>query len=90
MKITIGCLIKQEMVSLENWERGLEQINNGTFKYDGSMPKSCINALYKHKVKVYEDVLDYLRTFPEDKVVYDTSSAGYGKIYDTYLKLCNA
>lgn len=89
MILTIEKLIESEIVNLNNWEKGLEKIKNGTFKYDGSMPVSCVNALYRHKVKVYQDVIDYLKNFPMNKVIYDSNDRGYGEIYDTYLSLCN-
>ena len=44
--------------SLAIWEKGVKEIEDGTFKYDGSMPESCTNALYYSKVEVYKDVIE--------------------------------
>jgi predicted transcriptional regulator len=78
---------------LKNWEKGLEEIQNGTFEYDDSMPKQCVDAMYEDKVKVCRAVLDYLNSLDKDTILSDNVSlteAGsrfYEMINSSYEKL---
>jgi len=51
------------------WQNGLAEILNGTFKYDDSLPKSCVYALYKSKVATYKEVIDYLKSLDENIII---------------------
>jgi len=54
--------IKNTEILLNNFTKNLEQINQGTFQYDGSMPNSCVDAMYKLKVEKYTKGLAYLKS----------------------------
>lgn len=73
--------------TLENFKKGLEEIKAGTFEYDSSMPKSCVDALYEHKVKVYEEAVNYLKTLPEDLVL--DSEFGSAEELSKYYEIVN-
>lgn len=73
MNFTVQYFIDSVKRDLQNWENGNKEIENGTFKYDGSMPKSCVDALYKHKIIVCNDVLDYLNSLPDKNKVISTN-----------------
>jgi len=69
MILTAKHFLESSKVSLNHYKKGLDEIKNGTFKYDGSMSNSCVDALYAHKVKVYENVISFLETLPSDCVL---------------------
>lgn len=73
--------------SLAIWEKGVKEIEDGTFKYDGSMPESCTNALYYSKVEVYKDVIEYLESLPLDLVL--ATSRGLTEEGVKYCKMVN-
>lgn len=73
--------------SLKHYENAVAEIEIGTYKFDGSMPESCIVALNNKKVAVYKQALDYLSQFPDDLEV--VSRYGYGKEYAGYLEIVN-
>lgn len=87
MILTAKHYLESSKVSLNNFKKGLEEIKNGTFKYDGSMSNSCVNALYVHKVKVYEEVVNYLETLDEDCVI--NTGRGLTEEGCKYYKLVN-
>lgn len=85
--ITAGFL-KERCRSMADLNREkLQQIEECTFHYDGSMPESCVNAMYKAKVQQDAEVLEYLAQFPDDLVMND--GYGYNKEYARYLEIVN-
>ena len=64
---SISFYIRSVEHDLRRWHEGLKQIQEGTFKYDDSMPKSCTDALYVHKAEITMDVLEWLYSLDEDK-----------------------
>ena len=85
--ITAGFLKKSVKITAKIHADILRRINDGTFEYDGSMPKSCVDAMYNKKVENDREVLEYLEQFPDDFVMCD--EIGYGKEYSGYLKILN-
>lgn len=78
----VGWELGSKLQSLNNWQKGLEEIQQGTFQYDNSMPKECIGALYKNKVELYTEIVNYLLTL-ELKLQW-TSNKGFYKEYVDY------
>lgn len=87
MKFTVEHFLKDANYMLGIWERDVEAVENGTYKYDGSMPKSCVDALCYSKVKTYKNVIAYLETLPLDLVIQ--TSTGLTKEGSKYYELVN-
>lgn len=87
MKFTVEYFLKDAKYMLERWQKDVEKIENGTFKYDSSMPKSCVDALYYSKVRTYENVIAYLETLPLDLVIQ--TSTGLTNEGAKYRELVN-
>lgn len=87
MKFTVKYFLDKAKHDLNYWQKKVKEIENKTFEYDGSMPKSCIDALCYHKVKNYENVIEYLEKLPEDLVIQ--SSFGQTKEGSEYYRLVN-
>ena len=85
--ITAGFLKESVKITAKVHVDNLRKIADGTFEYDGSMPKSCVDAMYKKKAEIDREVLEYLEQFPDDFVMCD--EIGYGKEYSGYLKILN-
>lgn len=83
----VGWTLGDILQRLEQYSEGLKEIQQGTFVYDNSLPKSCTIALYRHKVNKYIEVIQYLKTL--DMNMIWCSDVGYNEEYDTYLKLVN-
>ena len=79
--------LEDAKVSLAHFQKGLDEIKNGTFKYDGSMRNSCVDALYAHKVKVYEEVINYLETLDDDCIL--STGTGLTEEGSKYYDLVN-
>lgn len=84
---TVADYLKSAENTLDYWEKQLEKLKNGTIKYDGTLPKTCYNALIKSKIKVYEDVVTWLGTLPQNEKVADDN--GLTKIGGEYYKKVN-
>ena len=87
MILTAKHFLESSKVSLKNYKKGLEEIQNGTFEYDGSMRNSCVDALYAHKVKVYENVISFLESLPSDCVL--STGTGLTEEGSKYYELVN-
>ena len=87
MKFTVEYFLKDANHMLGIWERDVKAIENGTYKYDGSMSKSCIDALCYSKVKTYKNVIAYLETLPLDLVIQ--TSTGLTEEGSKYYELVN-
>lgn len=74
--------------TLKHWNEQLEKLNNGTLKYDGSIPNSSYDALIKSKVKLYTSVVAWLENLNKDEVMGDT--VGLTKLGAEYYKKVNA
>lgn len=85
--IKVSSLLYSTRNSLRHFEEGLEKIKKGTFIYDGSMPESCIDALYESKVEVMKKTIEYLEGFDEDFVMLGDRSMG--KEGKKYFELVN-
>lgn len=85
---TVADYLKSANGQLKYWNGQLEKLNNGTLKYDGTVPNSCYDALIKSKVKLYTNVVDWLNTFDKDEVMGD--NVGLTKIGAEYYKRVNA
>lgn len=68
MQFTVDDFLKESKYMLKKWEKEVQEIENGTFKYDNTMPKSCVNALCYSKVNTYKKVIAYLETLPLDLI----------------------
>lgn len=69
MEFTVKYFLEDAKYMLERWQQKVEKVENGTFEYDGSMPKSCTDALCYSKVKTFKNVIAYLETLPLDLVI---------------------
>ena len=87
MLFTVSEALHSAKLQLAYWKKRLEELNNGTVKYDGSMPKSCVNALIKHKAEVYTDLVNWLNTFDKDEVI--SNGIGRTKIGAEYYTRIN-
>lgn len=88
MNLTVEFFIQSTERELKIWEKGIDEIKNGTFKYDDSMPKCCVVALYQSKVLTCNNTLKYLRTLDENLVIStDRGTTEEGQIY---YKLINS
>lgn len=85
---TVADYLQSAERTLKYWNGQLEKLNNGTLKYDGSVPNSSYDALIHSKVKLYTNVVDWLNTFDKDEVVGD--NVGLTKIGAEYYKRVNA
>lgn len=85
---TVADYLESANRSLKYWNGQLEKLNNGTLKYDGSIPNSSYNALIRNKVKLYTSVVDWLENLDKDEVMGD--SVGLTKIGAEYYKKVNA
>lgn len=63
--------LKSSKIELSNWERDLAKVNEGIYEYDGTIPNKCFDALCKHKVGVFTEVVDYLESLDKDTVISD-------------------
>lgn len=87
MEFTVEYFLKDAKYMLQRWQNDVEEIENGTFKYDGSMPKSCVDALCYSKVRTYKNVIAYLETLPLDLVIQ--TSTGLTNEGSKYRELVN-
>lgn len=78
------CSVESELLM---WKKGLSKIKGGTFKYDDSMPKSCVDALYLHKVQNCKDVLKWLKTLDNNLVI--STNSGLTAEGSKYYELIN-
>lgn len=87
--ITVNDIIINKLVELNHWVKGYNQILKGTFKYDGSMPKECTDAMYRKKIDVMMSAITYLESLPSDLILYTAFSGGYNNEYAKYLEIVN-
>lgn len=87
MKFSTQFFINSTTASLEQYKELYKKILNGTYKYDDSLPKAIVDSLYKHKINVYTNVLEYLKTFPKDKIL--GTDIGNGPELEEYYRLVN-
>lgn len=71
MIITIKDLKDSNKQSKKVCEDRYRQMLNGTYTYDGSMPKSCVDALIEHKLKTSIIIEALLNTRQDDEVVME-------------------
>lgn len=85
---TVADYLKSANGTLKYWNEQLEKLNNGTLKYDGTIPNSSYNALIKSKVRLYKDVVAWLENLDKDEVM--GGDVGLTKIGAEYYKRVNA
>lgn len=73
MKCSVQHYINSIETDLVNIRKSLSEIENGTFEYDDSMPKSCVDAMYLHKLKITLETLEYLNSLPNKDKIISTS-----------------
>ena len=87
MNFTVEWFLKDAKYMLAKWEKDVEKVENGTYPYDGSMPKTCVDALCYSKVQTYKNVIAYLETLPKDLAIQ--TSRGCTKEGSEYYRLVN-
>lgn len=87
MNFTVEYFLKDAKYMLNKWEEDVKTVESGTFKYDGSMPKSCVDALCYSKVRTYKNVIAYLETLPMDLII--KTSVGLTEEGSKYYELVN-
>lgn len=88
MKFTVKNFIDSKVCELAQWERGLKEIEGGVFKYDGSMPKECIDAMYKNKVEKLNNIIKYLSSLDANLVIQ--RDGGLSKEGEMYYRMVNS
>lgn len=77
MVLTVENYLKSAKHELQYWRNEKYILN-----YDNSISKSCYNALINHKIKVFSDVIDYLKSLPSNTVLTTgTGRTNEGSIY---------
>ena len=82
MTLTVESYLEGAMVELKNWENEKENP-----KWDGSIRKSCYLALIDHKIRVFREVVDYLKTIPKGTVL--STNVGLTEYAQKYYDLVN-
>lgn len=72
---------------IKHYEENVAKLDDGTYKFDGSMPESCIEALERKKLRTYKEALEHLSKIPDEKIV--VGERGYGAEYAKYLEIVN-
>lgn len=85
---TVADFLDSAKRSLKYWNGQMEKLNNGTLKYDGTLPKQAYNELIKSKVKLYTDIIAWLDSLEKNEVMGD--DVGLTKLGAEYYKRVNA
>ena len=56
---------------IRKYKRAVRHINEGKFKYDGTMPVACVKPMYEAKIERLQAELEYLRTFAPEHTLTD-------------------
>lgn len=60
---------------IRRYKRVVRHINEGKFKYDGTMPEACVKPMYESKLEKLTEANEYLRTFAPEHIL--TSDEAY-------------
>lgn len=60
---------------IRKYQRAVRHIEEGKFKFDGSMPEQCVKPMYVSKIVRLTAENEYLRTFAPEHVL--TSDEAY-------------
>ena len=52
-------------------KRAVRHINEGKFKFDGTMPRECVKPMYEAKIARHTEANQYLRAFAPEHVLTD-------------------
>ena len=89
MKIyTVTDYLESTYRSLKYWNNQLEKLNSNTLAYDGTISNSAYNKLIKSKVKLYTDIVAWLKNLNKDEIMGD--DRGLTKLGYEYYKRVNA
>ena len=69
--ITVRDLIAINKKLINRYQKAIKQIDNGTYQYDGSMPRECIKPMYISKIITHTEGNEYLRRFAPEHVLTD-------------------
>lgn len=56
---------------LRKYKRAVRHIDEGKFKYDGTMPKACVRPMYEAKIARLTEANEFLRAFAPEHVLTD-------------------
>lgn len=60
---------------IRKYKRAVRHIDEGKFKYDGTMPESCVRPMYESKIVRLTEANEYLRRFAPEHIL--TSDEAY-------------
>lgn len=60
---------------IRKYQRAVRHINEGKFKYDGTMPEECVKPMYESKIIRLTEANEFLRVFAPEHVL--TSDEAY-------------
>lgn len=73
MVLTVKWFNESNERELQRWLNDYNEVQNGTYKYDGSIPKSYTDSLINTKIKTCIIVKTILSWYDEDVVVQTSS-----------------
>lgn len=56
---------------IRKYKRAVRHINEGKFKYDGTMPTACVKPMYEAKIARHQEANVYLRAFAPEHTLTD-------------------
>lgn len=99
MVLTVKWYKQSNETELKRWLNDYNSIQNGTYKYDGSLPVTCTNSLVNHKLQTCTIINTVLGWFNENELVFTNNgntTLGYylqqiknTNIYNEQLQLVN-
>lgn len=88
MEINVKYYKESNKVSLKRWLKDYNDIKEGVYKYDGSMPISCTNALVKYKLETCIMIESVLNWYEDDELIQ--TSNGYTQLGYSLQRITNS
>jgi hypothetical protein len=88
MELNVKYYKESNKVSLKRWLKDYNDIKEGVYKYDGSMPISCTNSLVKYKLETCIMIESVLGWYEDDELIQ--TSNGYTQLGYQLQRITNS
>lgn len=78
--LTVKYFIDSNNKLIGKYQEEIRKIEQGTFGYDGTLPKVCVKPMYESKIAALTEANEYLKGFGNDHIPTDDEAYFYRAI----------
>lgn len=69
--LTVKYYIESNTKLMGKYQDEVIKIEQGTFGYDGTLPKACVKPMYESKIAALMEAIEYLKGFADEHILTD-------------------